>query len=68
MVAGIVAGSVFLVLFVLVGGFLAVWRVAEPNEALVISGTRSAPSSSDAADSMLFRIVTGHGTLVVPGL
>lgn len=44
--------------------FKAMWRVAEPNEALIISGIRS--SSRDS--SLGFKIVTGHGTLVLPGI
>ncbi|MDQ0029709.1 flotillin family protein [Arthrobacter bambusae] len=42
------------------------WKVAEPNEALIISGlTRG---SVDTRDGMDFKIVTGKGALVVPGL
>ena len=42
------------------------WKVAEPNEALIISGlTRG---SADTRDGMDFKIVTGKGALVVPGL
>ncbi|WP_028266319.1 flotillin family protein [Arthrobacter sp. MA-N2] len=42
------------------------WKVAEPNEALIISGlTRG---SLDTRDGMDFKIVTGKGALVVPGL
>jgi len=46
--------------------FRAMWRVAEPNEALIISGFRSRPEVG--AESMGFKIVTGHGTMVVPGV
>ena len=44
------------------------WRVAEPNEALVISGLREHSSPEGAGESMGFRIVTGKGTLVLPGI
>ena len=44
------------------------WRVAEPNEALVISGLRRRSSPEGAGESMGFRIVTGKGTLVLPGI
>jgi uncharacterized membrane protein YqiK len=47
--------------------FRAMWRVAEPNEALIISGFRHRPADG-ATESMGFKIVTGHGTLVVPGI
>jgi len=43
--------------------FKAMWRVAEPNEALIISGIRSSSVSN-----LGFKIVTGHGTLVLPGI
>jgi flotillin len=36
------------------------WHVPAPNEALLISGSKSASPETQ------FRIVTGHGTLVVP--
>src|SRR3954451_22044987 len=45
----------------------AMWRVAEPNEALVISGLRS-HAEDDVEESLGFRIVTGKGTLVLPGV
>jgi flotillin len=61
-VAVLVAAIVFgLVLF------RAMWRVAEPNEALIISGFRHRPADG-TTESMGFKIVTGHGTLVVPGI
>src|SRR6266581_2669656 len=44
------------------------WRVAEPDEALVISGFRTAERPDGVGESMGFRIVTGRGCLVVPGL
>lgn len=56
---------------VLVIGFIwlatkAMWKVAEPNEALIISGlTRGTLENTDGMD---FKIVTGKGALVVPGL
>ena len=62
---GIVVGV--LVLLVLI--FKAMWRVAEPNEALIISGLRDKGTvKDDSGDAMGFRIVTGKGTLVVPGV
>ncbi|KQN90701.1 flotillin family protein [Arthrobacter sp. Leaf69] len=42
------------------------WKVAEPNEALIISGlTRG---TLDTREGMDFKIVTGKGALVFPGL
>src|ERR671930_2224528 len=59
----VVAGLV--VLFVL---FRLMWRVAEPNEALVISGFRERATPDDVSESLGFKIVTGKGTLVLPGV
>lgn len=49
------------------------WRVAEPNEALIISGRNkgagaTASEAEGTDESMRFRIVTGQGTLVIPGI
>ncbi|MDP9105851.1 MAG: SPFH domain-containing protein [Candidatus Eremiobacteraeota bacterium] len=43
------------------------WRVAEPNEALVISGLHHR-SNEETGESLGFKIVTGRGTLVIPGV
>jgi uncharacterized membrane protein YqiK len=40
------------------------WKVAEPNEALIVSGM----GASGQAVGLGFRIVVGKGTLVLPGL
>ncbi len=57
------------VAFVLaVGLFKMMWRVAEPNEALVISGLRSNTAGDAVAESLGFKIITGKGTLVIPGV
>ncbi|HEX8805055.1 MAG TPA: SPFH domain-containing protein [Acidimicrobiales bacterium] len=62
-IAGIVAAAVVLLVVV----FKLMWRVAEPNEALVISGLRQ--GTPDGAEASLgFKIVTGKGTLVIPGV
>ncbi|MGW0662514.1 SPFH domain-containing protein [Streptodolium elevatio] len=42
------------------------WRVAEPNEALLISGSRH--RTEGIGEGLGFRIVTGRGTLVLPGV
>ena len=55
--------AAILVLFLLLR---ALWRVAEPNEALIISGL-GARGLRETADSMTFKIVTGKGVLVLPG-
>ncbi|HUR23288.1 MAG TPA: SPFH domain-containing protein [Acidimicrobiales bacterium] len=48
--------------------FKACWRVAEPNEALIISGIREHSPSDSVQESLGFKIITGKGTLVVPGV
>ena len=58
--------AVALVLVVVL--FKACWRVAEPNEALIISGLREHTPSDAVQESLGFKIVTGKGTLVVPGV
>jgi len=58
--------AVALVVFAVV--FKACWRVAEPNEALIISGLRTSVPSDSVQESLGFKIVTGKGTLVVPGV
>jgi uncharacterized membrane protein YqiK len=52
-----------LVVFVL---FRSVWRVAEPNEALILSGLSRRNNAT--AEGLDFKIVTGTGTVVIPGL
>jgi uncharacterized membrane protein YqiK len=42
--------------------------VAEPDEALIISGFRSSPIGDPAAGRLGFRIVTGRGALILPGV
>jgi flotillin len=47
--------------------FKMTWRVAEPNEALIISGLGARGASPETADSLGFKIVTGKGAVVLPG-
>jgi uncharacterized membrane protein YqiK len=62
MIAVIAAGGIL----ILIAVFKAMWRVAEPNQALLISGAKHRVDGVD--EGMGFRIVTGRGTLVVPGV
>jgi uncharacterized membrane protein YqiK len=62
MIAAIAAGGIL----ILIAVFKAMWRVAEPNQALLISGAKHRVDGVD--EGMGFRIVTGRGTLVVPGV
>ena len=64
----VLAGIVVVALVLAAVLFRAMWRVAEPNEALIISGVRTRRETSVVGESMGFKIVTGHGTLVIPGV
>jgi uncharacterized membrane protein YqiK len=63
-----IIGGVVIVLVVLFILFKLMWRVAEPNEALVISGLREHAELEGVGESLGFKIVTGKGTLVLPGI
>src|SRR5213082_1303305 len=60
----LVALVVVLVPFLL---FRMMWRVAEPNEALVISGLHERKPAG-VGESLGFKIITGKGTMVMPGV
>src|SRR5579859_1251926 len=64
LILGIIVGALLLILLF----FRAAWRVAEPDEALIISGFRSSQRPEGVGESMGFRIVTGRGRLVAPGI
>src|SRR5499427_4584959 len=63
-VASVVAALVVLLLVVLL--FKSTWRIAEPNEALIISGRPHRTKGLE--ESLGFKIVTGRGTLTMPGI
>jgi flotillin len=63
-VGGIVVGAILFALIL----FKLMWRVAEPNEALIISGLRHNHATDDIEDSLGFKIITGKGTLLIPGI
>ncbi|GAB3422481.1 flotillin family protein [Flindersiella endophytica] len=58
--------AVVTAIVVLIVLFKLVWRVAEPNEALIISGLGARSHNRETADSLGFKIVTGKGTAVLP--
>ncbi|MFG2791155.1 SPFH domain-containing protein [Streptomyces sp. NPDC048419] len=66
MIVGVVAGVAVVAIAALIGLFKLMWRVAEPNEALIISGSKH--KTEGLGEGMGFRIVTGRGTLVLPGV
>lgn len=66
MFIGMIAGAALGAALVLIGLFKLMWRVAEPNEALIISGSKTRMEGLE--EGMNFRIVTGRGTLVLPGV
>ncbi|TQF04221.1 flotillin family protein [Kitasatospora acidiphila] len=66
MLIGIIAGAAVAAVILLIVLFKLCWRVAEPNEALVISGSNH--RTEGVGEGLGFRIVTGRGTLVTPGI
>jgi uncharacterized membrane protein YqiK len=65
-IVAVVIGAVVAII-VLIIIFKAIWRVAEPNEALIISGLGAKAHNRDTAESLGFKITTGKGTMVLPG-
>ena len=63
-ILGIIIGGLLLLVLL----FRAAWRVAEPDEALIVSGFRTSQRPDGVGESMGFRIVTGRGCLVAPGI
>ncbi|MFC4054846.1 flotillin family protein [Actinomadura syzygii] len=63
----VLAIAVVAALIILIILFKMVWRVAEPNEALIISGLGAKSKPIDGVDSLGFKIITGKGTSVLPG-
>ena len=61
------AGGVLVVLIVVFGILRLLYKVAEPNEALIISGLGVRVDRAETADSLGFKIVTGRGVNVIPG-
>ncbi|HEV7534569.1 MAG TPA: flotillin family protein, partial [Acidimicrobiia bacterium] len=57
---GIVGAVVLLIIL-----FKMMWRVAEPNEALIVSGLREHTPSDAVSESLGFKITTGKGTFIV---
>src|SRR5882672_7623904 len=64
----LVVGTVVGVVVLLAWLFRLSWRIAEPDEALIISGFRSRGALDGPGGKMGFRIVTGRGAFVVPGV
>src|SRR5215471_492672 len=64
-VAGGIGAALILVLL-LVLLFKSTWRIAEPNEALIISGRPH--RNKGLEESLGFKIITGRGTLMMPGV
>ncbi|TCO65782.1 flotillin family protein [Actinocrispum wychmicini] len=55
------------VFLILLGLLRAFWRVAEPNEALIVSGLGAKAKHHLEPNTTGFKIVTGKGVLVLPG-
>ncbi|GGV00060.1 flotillin family protein [Kitasatospora herbaricolor] len=61
-----IAGAAVASIVILIVLFKLMWRVAEPNEALIISGSKH--RAEGVGEGLGFRVVTGRGTLVTPGV
>ena len=61
---GVILAVILAALIFLLMLWRSMWRIAEPDEALVISAIRGGAKEGN----MGFRIVTGGGTFVLPGL
>ncbi|GAB3909177.1 flotillin family protein [Kibdelosporangium lantanae] len=59
--------GVVVAFLVLLGLLRAFWRVAEPNEALIVSGLGARAKHHLEPNTTGFKIVTGKGVLVLPG-
>ena len=57
-----IAAVVVVVVLLLLSSSDLSWRVAEPDEALIISGLRASGRPDGTGESMGFGIVTGRGT------
>src|SRR6266567_2012281 len=66
-VVGVIFALALVVVLLPVLLFRMMWRVAEPNEALVISGLRERKPDG-VGESLGFKIITGKGTMVMPGI
>jgi flotillin len=64
----IIGGVILGVIVFIIVLFKAAWRVAEPNEALIISGLHEKPAPGGVAETLGFKIITGKGVLVTPGI
>ena len=64
LIALIAIPVIFLIVVVLLVKLM--WKVAEPNEALIISGLGAGPDATQ--DDKGFKIIVGKGVLVLPGL
>src|SRR5690348_6617696 len=64
--AAIVVGLAIAAILLVVLVFRSMWRIAEPNEALIISGRAHRPRGD--VHGLGFKIATGGGTFVVPGI
>ncbi len=63
--AGVVVGIALVVLIALFALLKLSWRVAEPNEALIVTGLGARSVAADGA-GLGFKIIVGRGTSVLP--
>lgn len=63
----VAVGTVVLVLVLAIAWKVA-WRAPAPDEALIISGLGAEEYIRDTAETVPFKIATGKGTIVLPGI
>jgi uncharacterized membrane protein YqiK len=64
----IILGLIILAIVLVVVIIKTAWKVAEPNEALIVTGRKARGQPEGAEESMKFNIVTGSGVFVIPAL
>ncbi len=62
---GVIVGIVLIVLIALFILLKLSWRVAEPNEALIVTGLGARSTAADGS-GLGFKIIVGRGTSVLP--
>lgn len=63
----ILGGIILAAVVILILIFKAIWKVAEANEALIISGLGAHGDASADGEDRGFKIVVADGTVVIPG-
>lgn len=63
----VLGGTALFALLTFILAFKLIWKVAEPNEALIISGLGAHGETLNESGQRGFKIVVGRGTAMIPG-